>query len=93
MVEDNEHGTTSIYQSAALIEKDFKNKRLDDDEFSEKVVFVFDRSEALERVVQDFVNGKLTVNCEKFISAWQRLRRTLDERGRRNGNGYGKYRR
>jgi hypothetical protein len=93
MVKDNEYGTTSIYQGAALLTTDFEYKRFDDDNFSGKVQFIFERSEALDRVVHDFVNGKLMVNCEKFISAWQRLRKAIDERGMRNGNGYGKFRR
>jgi len=90
MVEDNGYVTTSIYQGAALLASDIEYERLDDDDFSGKVEFVFERSEALDRIVHDFVNGKLMVNCEKFISAWQRLRRTLDERGKRNGQGNGK---
>lgn len=93
MAENNEYGTNSIYQTAACLATDFQYKRLDDDPFTGKVEFIFERSDALDKVVREFVNGTLTVNVEKFISAWQRLRRAIDDKKGRNGNGHGKFRR
>jgi hypothetical protein len=90
MAENNEYGTNSIYQTAACLERNFQYKRLGYDPFTGKVEFIFEWSEALDKVVHEFVNGTLTVNCEKFIAAWQRLRRAIDEKEGRNGQGNGK---
>ena len=93
MDEENESRTTSIYQGAAFIAKDEEYKRIDDDGFSEKINFVFKRTPGLDKIASEFVSGTLMVNCERFISAWQRLRRAIDESGRRNGQGNGKFNR
>jgi hypothetical protein len=90
MDEENEYGTTSIYQGAAYISKDEEYKGFDDDGFSEKINFRFKRTPSLDKITSEFVSGTLMVNCERFISAWQRLRRAIDESGRRNGQGNGK---
>jgi hypothetical protein len=89
---DNEYLTNSIYQGAALIASNEEYERIHDDGFSDKIKFVFKRTPTLDKVVNEFVSGTLMVNCERFISAWQRLRRAIDESGRRNGHGNGKYR-
>jgi hypothetical protein len=93
MDEENEYATSNIYQGAALISSGEEYKHIDDDGFSEKITFVFKWTPTLEKIASEFVSGTLMVNCERFISAWQRLRRAIDETGRRNGNGKKHFRR
>lgn len=86
----SEYSTNNIYQGAALVASGIDLKRLDFG-FSGKMEFVFDESATLDKVTTEFINAKLVLNVENFISAWRRLRRAIDERG--NGNGNGKFRR
>lgn len=84
----DEYSTNNIYQGAALVASGIELKRLDYG-FQGKMEFVFQESATLNEVVIQFINGKLVLNIENFISAWRRLRRAIDERG--NGNGNGKF--
>jgi hypothetical protein len=84
----DEYSTTNLYQGAALVASGFELIRLDYG-FNGKMEFVFQESETMNEVVTGFINGKLVLNIENFISAWRRLRRAIDERG--NGNGNGKF--
>ena len=82
----DEYSTNNIYQSAALVASGIDLKRLDFG-FQGKMEFVFEEGATLDKVVGEFINARLVLNVENFISAWRRLRRAIDERG--NGNGYG----
>jgi hypothetical protein len=73
-----EYRTSDLYEASALVASGVELLRMDPG-FRGRMDFVFNETETLNQIVNDFVNGKLTLNIKTFLSAWRQLRRRIDQ--------------
>lgn len=70
--------TSDLYEAAALLSSGIKLLRLEPTTQTH-VIFLFENNSESQRLVSDYINGNLMINCRNFMSSWRFLRRKIDD--------------